>query len=240
MHVGNVPKRKIDVLVLTDVQLGSIWTRTKLLNLYLSDIEPLSVVLLGNFFNTRTFNKFLFANAQSAILEKLSLWIKNGIPVFYVVGKTDAVFMNFMRLSMPYLKVCSSAYIENGKWGNNLFFTSYNVLPEFTQNDFAPLAKYITISEAVNNSGIEIHSEAIIKAPSWRKQSKVLELVGNIWFEKELNKKYFNQTQLEKNELDLLESKNKRNKIFVAILNDKPSTEPDIKKNSVERNQFFP
>ncbi len=236
MQLGNIPKRKIDVLVLTDVQLGNIWTRTKLLNLYLSEIEPLSVVLLGNFFNTRTFNKFLFANAQSAILEKLSLWIKNGIPVFYVIGKTDAVFMNFMRLSMPYLKICASAYIENRKWGNYLFFTNYNVVADFAQNNFTPLQKYITTLEAVNNSGIEIYSDAIIRAPSWRKQNKVLELTGNIWSEKELNKKYFSQMQLEQNEADLLESKNKRNKIFVTILEDKPSIEPDIKKNSVERN----
>lgn len=240
MQLGNVPKRKIDVLVLTDVQLGSIWTRTKLLNLYLSEIEPLSVVLLGNFFNTRTFNKFLFANAQSAVLEKLSLWINNGIPIFYVIGKTDTVFIKLMPLTMPCLKVCSSAHIKNGKWGNNLFFTNYNVLTDFTQNNFASIQKYITTLEAVNNSGIKIHSDAIIKASSWRKQNKVLELIENIWSERKLNKKYFTQTQLEQNEMDLLNSKNKRNKIFVAILNDKPTNEPDIKKNSVEHNQFFP
>ncbi len=240
MQLSNLSKRKLDVLVLTDVQLGSIWTPAKMLNLYLNEIEPRSVVLLGDFFNTRTFNKFVFANAQSAILEKLSHWVKSGIPIFYIVGRTDAVFMNLIRLSLPALKVSSSAHIDNGQSGSHFFFTNYNVLPDFFKDNRTSISKYVTTAEAINNTNISISSDALIIAPSWRKRNKVLELVGNVWEEKYIGKKDYSKEQLKRNEEDLLESKMRRDKIFIAILNDRPTIEPDIKKNSVERNQFFP
>ncbi len=242
MQLGDISKRKIDVLVLTDVQLGSIWTPAKLLHLYLTDIEPKSVVLLGNFFNTRAFNKFVFANAQSAILEILSLWVKNGIPVFYVVGKTDAVFMHIMQFSLPSLKVCPAAEIDNGKFGRYLFFSNYAVLPAFFKDNMLPITKYITGNIAKNNTDVIVNLEALITAPSWRKHNKVLELVGKNWEEKYIGKKTYNAEQIKQNEDNLLASKMRRDKIFVAILNERPDIEPDIgaKKNSVERNQFFP
>ncbi len=240
MQLGDLSKRKLDVLVLTDVQLGSIWTPAKMLNLYLNEIEPRSVVLLGNFFNTRAFNKFVFANAQSAILEKLSYWVKSGIPIFYIVGRTDAVFMNLIRLSLPALNVSSSAHIDNGQSGNHFFFTNYNVLPDFFKDNRTAISKYVTTAEAINNTNISINSDAILIAPSWRKQNKVLELIGNVWEEKYIGKKNYSEEQLKRNEKDLWESKMRRDKIFIAILNDRPAIEPDIKKNSVERNQFFP
>ena len=120
------------------------------------------------------------------------------------------------------------------------FFTNYNVLPCFFKDNRAAISKYVTTAEAINNINILISIHALIIAPSWRKQNKVLELVGNVWEEKYIGKKNYSEEQLKQNEKDLWESKMQRDKIFIAILNDRPAIEPDIKKNSVERNQFFP
>ena len=81
-------KRKIDLLVLSDVHLGSYGCRAEELLAYLKSVSPSKVVLNGDIIDIWAFKKNYFPAAHMKVVKKLLKWSAT-IPVYYITGNHD-------------------------------------------------------------------------------------------------------------------------------------------------------
>ena len=81
-------KRKIDILVLSDLHLGSYGCRAAELLTYLRGISPERVVLNGDIIDIWAFNKTYFPKEHMRVVKKLLKWSAK-VPVYYITGNHD-------------------------------------------------------------------------------------------------------------------------------------------------------
>jgi UDP-2,3-diacylglucosamine pyrophosphatase LpxH len=94
-------KRTIEVLVLSDLHLGSYGCRAGELLAYLRSISPGMVILNGDIIDIWAFNKTYFPKEHMRVVKKLLKW-SSKIPVYYITGNHDEA-----------LRRCSPAQLGN-------------------------------------------------------------------------------------------------------------------------------
>ena len=92
-------KRPVDVVVISDVHLGTYGCRAKELAAYLKSIAPSILILNGDIIDTWQFSKSFFPATHMAVIKELFNMMMNGTRVFYITGNHDEV----MRLSLIHI-----------------------------------------------------------------------------------------------------------------------------------------
>lgn len=87
--------RKIDVVVLSDVHLGSSGCHAEELMAYLSSIEPKKLILNGDIIDFWQFNKHYFPVSHLRILKKITSMAINGTEIIYITGNHDDMLRRF-------------------------------------------------------------------------------------------------------------------------------------------------
>ncbi|MFD1061867.1 UDP-2,3-diacylglucosamine diphosphatase [Winogradskyella litorisediminis] len=82
-------KRKLDIVVISDVHLGTKACHAKKLINYLNSIEPKHLVLNGNILNTFKSDKNHFSKSHFKVLKKIINLSVNGTKVTYVKAKGE-------------------------------------------------------------------------------------------------------------------------------------------------------
>jgi UDP-2,3-diacylglucosamine pyrophosphatase LpxH len=93
-------RRPVDLLVLSDVHLGTYGCHAEELLDYLRSIAPKTVVLNGDIIDIWQFRKRYFPPAHMHVLAELLAWVDRGIPVFYLTGNHDELLRRFSGLSL--------------------------------------------------------------------------------------------------------------------------------------------
>ena len=88
-------KRKIKILILSDLHLGSYGAHAAELLDYLESIQPEKVILNGDIIDIWQFKKKYFPAVHSAIINHFFAWIEEGIPVYYITGNHDDALRKF-------------------------------------------------------------------------------------------------------------------------------------------------
>lgn len=88
-------KRKIDVVVISDVHLGTHGCNAKKLLNYLNSIEPKHIVLNGDIIDIWQFKKRYFPKSHLKVIKKLMNFSANGTKVSYVTGNHDEMLRKF-------------------------------------------------------------------------------------------------------------------------------------------------
>lgn len=99
-------KRKIDLLVLSDLHLGTYGCHGKELLQYLDQIEPGTVILNGDIIDISQFKKRFWPASHMQVLRRLLKFAEKGIPVYYLTGNHDEMLRKFSdyRLGNLYLR----------------------------------------------------------------------------------------------------------------------------------------
>lgn len=99
-------KRKIDLLVLSDLHLGTYGCHGKELLQYLDQIEPGTVILNGDIIDIWQFKKRYWPASHMQVLRRLLKFAEQGIPVYYLTGNHDEMLRKFSdyRLGNLYLR----------------------------------------------------------------------------------------------------------------------------------------
>ncbi|MBK6543109.1 MAG: UDP-2,3-diacylglucosamine diphosphatase [Flavobacteriales bacterium] len=87
-------KRKVEILVLSDLHLGSYGCRADDLLTYLRNISPEKVVLNGDIIDIWAFNKKYFPKAHMRVVKKLLKWSAK-VPVYYITGNHDEALRRY-------------------------------------------------------------------------------------------------------------------------------------------------
>lgn len=97
-------KRSVDIVVLSDLHLGTFGCKARELNRYLSSIEPDMIILNGDIFDMWNFKKKNFPETHMRVVKQIMRFAER-IPVFYVTGNHDEALRRYAPLSMGNLQL---------------------------------------------------------------------------------------------------------------------------------------
>ena len=98
-------KRKVDLLVISDVHLGTYGCHAKELLNYLKSIKPKVVILNGDIIDIWQFRKRYWPESHMRVVKKITSFIAKGVPVYYLTGNHDDMLRKFSDFEMGSFKL---------------------------------------------------------------------------------------------------------------------------------------
>ncbi|AZI25140.1 UDP-2,3-diacylglucosamine diphosphatase [Pedobacter sp. G11] len=93
-------KRNIDVVVISDVHLGTYGCHAKELLKYLKSIRPKTVILNGDIIDIWQFSKSYWPDSHMKVIRKLMKFVSEGVQVYYLTGNHDEMLRKFDGMEM--------------------------------------------------------------------------------------------------------------------------------------------
>jgi len=93
-------KRPVDIVVISDVYLGTYGCHAKELLKYLKSIKPKEVVLNGDIIDIWQFKKRYWPKSHMKIIKLIIEWMGKGIKVHYVTGNHDEMLRKFVGFNL--------------------------------------------------------------------------------------------------------------------------------------------
>ncbi len=140
-------KRKIDLVVISDVHLGTYGCHAEELIAYLNSIQPKKLILNGDIIDIWQFSKRYFPASHLKVLKKVIGMASNGTEVHYITGNHDEMLRKFSNTSMGNFNIedkltldldgrkawffhgdVFDVSIQNAKWLARLGGYGYNML----------------------------------------------------------------------------------------------------------------
>ncbi|MCX2473164.1 UDP-2,3-diacylglucosamine diphosphatase [Pedobacter sp. MC2016-05] len=88
-------KRTIDVVVISDVHLGTYGCHAKELLKYLKSIKPKTLILNGDIIDIWQFSKSYWPESHMKVIRKLMKFVSEGVQVYYLTGNHDEMLRKF-------------------------------------------------------------------------------------------------------------------------------------------------
>lgn len=92
-------KRELDIVVLSDIHLGTYGCHARELHNYLKSIQPRTLVLNGDIFDIWQFKKSYFPKEHMEVVRRILKMAVNGTKVYYLTGNHDDLLRKFGELS---------------------------------------------------------------------------------------------------------------------------------------------
>lgn len=109
-------KRKIDLVVISDVHLGTYGCHANELLSYLNSIDPKKVILNGDIIDIWQFRKRYFPKAHLKVIKKLIDFSTKGVEVVYITGNHDESLRRFSDTTLGNFSLVDKLVLElNGK-----------------------------------------------------------------------------------------------------------------------------
>ena len=105
-------KREVELLVLSDVHLGTVGCNAKELLKYLKSIQPKKVVLNGDIIDIWQFKKKYWPKSHMKIIKHIVGWVSKGVEVIYITGNHDEMLRKFAGFQMGSLSIENKAVLE--------------------------------------------------------------------------------------------------------------------------------
>lgn len=98
-------KRKVGILVLSDIHLGTYGCHAKELLHYLKGIKPKTVILNGDIIDIWQFSKRYWPKSHMKVVKHLMGWMSKGVKIYYVTGNHDEMLRKFTGFKMGSFKI---------------------------------------------------------------------------------------------------------------------------------------
>ena len=140
-------KRKVEVVVISDVHLGTYGCHAKQLLTYLESINPKTLVLNGDIIDIWQFSKRYFPKPHLKVIKKIMDFAANGVDVIYITGNHDEMLRKFADTKIGNISIVNKkvmyldgkkawffhgdvfdASIQNAKWVAKLGGYGYDFL----------------------------------------------------------------------------------------------------------------
>ncbi len=105
-------KRKIDVLVLSDIHLGTYGCHAKELLKYLKSINPKTVILNGDIIDIWQFSKHYWPKSHMKVVKYLIGWLTDKKEIYYIPGNHDELFRKFIDFKMESFSIKNKIVLE--------------------------------------------------------------------------------------------------------------------------------
>ena len=98
-------KRKVEILVISDVHLGTYGCHAKELLHYLNSVKPKKIILNGDIIDIWQFRKRYFPKAHLLIIKKILSLAAKGTKVYYITGNHDEKLRRFSNTKMGNIQI---------------------------------------------------------------------------------------------------------------------------------------
>jgi UDP-2,3-diacylglucosamine pyrophosphatase LpxH len=115
-------KRKLDILVLSDIHLGTYGCHAKELLHYLKSIKPKIVILNGDIIDIWQFSKRYWPKSHMKIIKQLMEWMSKGVKIYYITGNHDEMLRKFEGFKMGSFKIVNKLVLDIGEEKKAWFF----------------------------------------------------------------------------------------------------------------------
>jgi UDP-2,3-diacylglucosamine pyrophosphatase LpxH len=105
-------KRSVDVVILSDLHLGTYGSRANEVLTYLKSISPQMLILNGDIIDVWQLSKHYFPAAHMAVVKEIFQLLAAGTRVIYITGNHDEMLRKYTDLQLGNLQLADKAVIE--------------------------------------------------------------------------------------------------------------------------------
>jgi len=105
-------KRKLDILALSDIHLGTYGCHAKELLYYLKTIKPKTVILNGDIVDIWQFSKRYWPKSHMKVVKHFMGWMSKGIKIYYITGNHDEMLRKFEGFKMGSFKIVNKVVLD--------------------------------------------------------------------------------------------------------------------------------
>lgn len=95
-------RRDIDILVISDVHLGTPACRADDLLAYLKSVRPGKVILNGDIIDMQQFDRRYWPDSHTKVVRRILKFAANGVPVFYVTGNHEQALRRYSNAGFDF------------------------------------------------------------------------------------------------------------------------------------------
>jgi UDP-2,3-diacylglucosamine pyrophosphatase LpxH len=110
--MDKVKKRRLDILVLSDVHLGTYGCHARELLHYLKTVKPKTVILNGDIIDIWQFSKRYWPKAHMKVVKHLMNWMSKGVKIYYITGNHDEMLRKFAGFKFGSLRIVNKVILE--------------------------------------------------------------------------------------------------------------------------------
>ena len=110
--MGSNKKRPIDVVVISDVHLGTYGCHAKELLKYLKSINPKTVILNGDIIDIWQFSKHYWPKSHMKVIKYIIGWISQGKEIYYITGNHDEMLRKFVGFELGSFVIKNKIVLE--------------------------------------------------------------------------------------------------------------------------------
>jgi UDP-2,3-diacylglucosamine pyrophosphatase LpxH len=93
-------KREVDIVVISDVHLGTYGCHAKELLQYLKSIKPSTIILNGDIIDIWQFSKRYWPKSHMKVIKYLMNQVSKGVDVYYITGNHDEMLRKFVGFNL--------------------------------------------------------------------------------------------------------------------------------------------
>ncbi|MEP7254071.1 MAG: UDP-2,3-diacylglucosamine diphosphatase [Ginsengibacter sp.] len=104
-------KGKVEILLLSDVHLGTYGCHAKELLCYLKSIKPKTIILNGDIIDIWQFSKRYWPKSNMKVVKHLMGWMGKGTKIYYITGNHDEMLRKFAGFKMGSLRIVNKVVL---------------------------------------------------------------------------------------------------------------------------------
>lgn len=105
-------KRAVDLVVISDVHLGTYGCHAKELNRYLKRINPKVLILNGDIIDFWQYSKWYWPDSHTKVLKRILKLMADGTTIHYLTGNHDELLRKFADTSMGNLHLANKLVLN--------------------------------------------------------------------------------------------------------------------------------
>lgn len=108
-------KRNVDLVVISDVHLGTYGCKASELLQYMKSIQPKQVILNGDILDIWQFSKNYWPKTHMKVVKQIMSWVQKGVEVHYITGNHDELLRKFEGFNLGSFSIKNKLLLELGQ-----------------------------------------------------------------------------------------------------------------------------
>lgn len=105
-------KREVEVVVISDIHLGTYGCHAEELLTYLKSIKPKKIILNGDIIDIWQFSKSYWPESHMRVIKHITGLLAKQVKVYYVTGNHDEMLRKFVGFKMGSLKIVNKVVLK--------------------------------------------------------------------------------------------------------------------------------
>jgi UDP-2,3-diacylglucosamine pyrophosphatase LpxH len=115
-------KKDLEVLVISDVHLGTYGCHAKELSQYLKSVNPKTVILNGDIIDIWQFSKQYWPKSHMKVVKQIMRWAGKGVKIYYITGNHDEMLRKFVGFKMGSVQIVNKVILDLSSGKKAWFF----------------------------------------------------------------------------------------------------------------------